>query len=350
MDWKNFYIQNPWIPTSVLMEKFGIKRYDISNWLKSNPNVRVVLNRDKWKLTENQSPDDCYLTLNQSWEYYLKEVKKLDFSNDNIVSELINLKTPKSPWSFLVDRKHLKKINEYTEWTNVYSRISFVISKIYPGEEFCKERGLLPQLFKNSGTNSKNIDVLGLLEHVYLKFYSNLTGEFTQNDVDNWKRVFIGRYNETGFFTMGFLLEHGVSSLLFDVYTKNSYTSQLCDKFIEDLGIEFENKNQGLWNSGTFRKSNLDINTTECKWCSRKPVDLHHLLPRNERPDLTYNSKNVVPLCTLVHSYITREMWDENSKSDYNQCKRKWDSLDENSKESVFDDVMNEIHDIIYMI
>ncbi len=67
-DWKNFLLKYKWMPTSQLVKRFGIQKYDIDNFRRT-PEVRSVLK--PWRISAEQSPERLREILRSAWEYYL---------------------------------------------------------------------------------------------------------------------------------------------------------------------------------------------------------------------------------------------------------------------------------------
>ena len=102
------------------------------------------------------------------------------------------------------------------------------------------------------------------------------------------------------------------------------------------------------WSSGEYRKRNPDLALNRCKYCGIQPVDLHHLLPRNEYPSLTYHPENVIPLCVQIHGLITRKKLAKEQLKKYQSAIKKWRFTKDGRKTAVFDGVMKELHQSIY--
>lgn len=79
-----------------------------------------------------------------------------------------------------------------------------------------------------------------------------------------------------------------------------------------------------------------------------EPFDLHHLLERSQYPDLMYEFANVIPLCTMVHTAITRKSFIQEIQNSYKQAQRDWLKISQVQKAGVFDEIMHRMHEEIY--
>ena len=133
-------------------------------------------------------------------------------------------------------------------------------------------------------------DAVGLVKHIYLCFL----GPSVSDDVDELKRRLVLRHRENGFITAAVLRQYGMSALHLNRHGVPELVRAVAREFADELGLETKPATQ--WNAEAFRRDNEDTDWTLCRYCGRKPVDLHHLLLRSEYPELTYDPDNVVPL------------------------------------------------------
>ena len=347
--WKDFYIAHPWVTPAILRQKYpDIKKHDIDNFIRK-PNVKEVLNKDKWRLGVEQSKPNIFEILKKAWEYYI--INELGFSlhDEKLPSKLFALTSPKPPWAFLSESKYLSKLDGYKKWTEKgFTRISFAICNIFPGKEYCHDSGIIPSLFfQTATTNSELQDIVGMVEHIYLKFYKGINSSSSSEEIENAKRIFIARHDESSFFKQDFLLSHGLSVLHFQIAPQKAIIQQLARKFRLDVGLN-DSVNTQNWSAEKFKRENPDENFSVCKYCNRSPVDLHHFLKRSQRPDLVYHPENVVPICTLVHSCISRKRLSEDINNKYAKANKDWNNAPDGKKSACFDRVMREIHELVY--
>ena len=331
----------------MLVEKFGIKKYDIDNWTR-RPEVRTMLKREKWKFSEKQSRKDAEEALKAAWKYYVLEEKGWSLKDEGIVKKLLRLKTPPSPFSFLTTSKYLSKLKGYDKWINQgLTRVAFAVYKIYPGEKFCAQRNIIPELFFQSHTkNATNQDVVRMVEHIYLYFFRKLKAD-SPEDISEAKEVFLTRHKENNFFNQRFLQGYGISANHFAKYNYKSVIEQLAYKFRKELGLLDEEETHS-WDKDKYIRQNPERNFSKCDYCGVISIDLHHLLTRKERPDLVNNPDNVVPLCKNVHDFITRNQLSDEMKALYETAEADWIKAPTGEKIAVFDEVMHKIHEAVY--
>lgn len=349
-EWKNFYICNPWANPSILIEKFGIKQYDIDNWRRANPNVKSILDRAKWKLSQSQSKEDTFSSLKFAWRYYITSELEWKLTDTDIDSNLLSLSSPKSPYAFLTDKRYLSKLDGYDLWTQQrFTAVSYAICNIYPGGDWSAERGLSAQLFTQTRNSIKDKETaLGLIEHIYLKFYKKLGKESSQKEIDDAKKIFIARHTEQGFFSNKVLQDYGFKAKYFcEGLNTRKAMKEIAYKFSKDLNLGgiAETKN---WNTEKYRLQNPERDFSKCMYCGRAPVDLHHLIARSKRPEFTYNAFNVVPLCTQAHANISRKRLSANIIRAYAEAEKSWFRSDDTKKIEQFNKVMANIHITAY--
>ena len=346
-DWKKFYRENKWAPSRLLVEKFGIKKHDIDNWIRK-PEVRLILNRRKWKPSKGQSPEDTSDTLQAAWKYYILEERGWSLENEDIVKKLLGLRTPPSPFSFLTESKYLSKLEGYEKWRRQgFTRVAYAIYNIYPGKKFCDERHIIPELFFQTHTkNSTRQDIVRVAEHIYLWFFQKLHTDRPEV-VNGAKEEFIAMHKENNFLNQRFLQEYGISANHFAKHSYVSVIEELAFNFRRDLGL-LDAQETLNWNKDKYIRQNPERDFAKCNYCTVTTVDLHHLLSRKERPDLAFNKENVVPLCTAAHTEITRNRLSDGMKILYKTAEVDWICAPSGEKIAAFDDVMQKIHEVVY--
>lgn len=342
-DWRDFLIQHPWAPRRVLIAKYGIRDYDVDNWLRGNPSARQILDSDRWHLTRDKSASRIRETMEKAWKYYIEEELGINVEAPAAVLQLIRIKTPARPFQFLVDGHYLNRLSGYTRWVaDGYTRVSFAICDIWPGRAFADKRNLLPGLFlQTKKTALGRQDAIGLVKHIYLCFLCDSVE--SSEDADYVKQRFYARYTERGFITGAQLREHGMSTLHLNSHGGiPSLLEAVAGEFAADLGLQGSAASR--WNGQAFRQSKPGINWDQCHYCGRRPVDLHHLLPRSEYPELVYDEENVVPVCVQVHAAITRQTLDDNFRQAYSRAQKAWLKASPGGRTVRFDEVMSLAH------
>ena len=338
-DWQNFLIQHPWAPRRVLRAKYGIKNHDVDNWLRGNPNARQILDPERWRLTRDKPAPRIREIMEKAWKYYIEEELGINVAAPTTVLRLIRIGTPAQPFQFLVDGHYLNRLPGYTTWiADGYTRVSFAVCNIWPGRAYVDERNLLPALFlQTKKTALGRQDAIGLVKHIYLCFLCD-----TVESSEDGKRRFYARYKEHGFITGAQLREHGMSTLHLNSHGVSSLIEAVAGEFAADLGLQGSVASH--WNGQAFRKSNPGINWDQCRYCGRRPVDLHHLLPRSEYPELAHDMENVVPVCVQAHSAITRNTLGDGFRQAYAMAQRAWLKASPGGRTVRFDEVMSLAH------
>ena len=338
-DWQDFWIQNPWAPRRVLREKYGIKPHDVDNWLRGNPYARELLDREHWKLRRDMPARQIAKIMKAGWKYYIEEECSIDVEANTSVRELIHVKTPSQSFQFLVDGHYLDRLPGYKGWiADGYTRVSFAICNIWPGRAFADKRNLLPALFLQTKQIAVDRqDAMGLVKHIYLCFMTPQRGSS-----EDAKRRFVMRYKEHGFITGVELQEHGMSSLHLNKHGVPSLLEAVAQEFAADLGLQ--KSSLSAWNGQAFRRDNAKMDWDKCRYCLRRPVDLHHLLPRSEYPDYAYDPTNVVPVCVQVHAAITRNTLGDEFQRTYLSAQRAWLKAIPSDRIAEFDKVMSFAH------
>jgi len=347
-DWKAFWIENPWLPRRIIQSRFLVKKHQIDGWF-GKPQVAQVINLAKWGLSHNQTPENLQEIFTRAWRFYLEQGLKIDLASEDAVRQLIKIKrVVNSDFSFLVNTAYVRRIPHGSAGLDKgYTAVSFGVCKLYPGDEYAETNGLIPILFLETFTKAMSeISNLGLIEHIYLKLINKVSSSTPQGQIDNAKKMFYVRHNEEGFFNFDLAVSHGLGTKMLQGDSFRGLKSQLAEKFAEDLG--YTKQVEGAWVSNRFRNSNPGMKLSTCNYCDRAPVDLHHLLPRSDYPRLMYELENVVPLCTMVHSIISRNTWSDDEKSLYGKAIRDWKTAKSGSKKDAFLDVMSILHRAVY--
>lgn len=348
-DWKTFLLKNKWVPVSILSKEFGIKNYDFTNFNKK-PAIGKMLK--PWRISVNQSPDRLNEIFKEAWKYYFLNVCNIDFdsSPEVWVPSLLsvrNVSRKKDGFSFLCDTRYFdiicpKTVVKYRE--HGFTNVALGAFKFWPGEKLLKSSGVLPYMFHQTHrAASDRISPEDMIEHVYLNFLSKRH----TSDEEFAKELLVARYDEPGFISSPELAKFGVSSVFYQKHGGlKSVLESIQNKYSIELG--FSDEIDISWSSFKFRKLFPNNNYKRCVYCNLSPVDLHHLLPRNEYPDLTYCEENIVPLCVQVHGLISRNYLNENQKGRYSKAIENWSMAAEGEKTQEFNIIMEELHEEVY--
>jgi hypothetical protein len=350
MSWKDFLIEHQWSPPRLLKEiDPEFNDYDLTNWLKKS-SVKMILNRDDWKLSANNSDaEKARRVLTAVWRYRVVHEFKIDLEKDDAVQKLISQTMSRtSPLSSFQDSRYLGQLGGvFDKWISKgYTRFSFVCFHLYPGMSWCQSHGILPYMFYQTRTSELSDDeILAMMEIIWLRHIRNLSDKSSQEDIDVQKKVFIARQGDNDLFSRKMWQMYGVSSLIANRENGiRKWEQKLARKFSFDVGLflqeETDSKN---WNASRFRKENPDIQTTRCLYTNTIPADLHHLLSRRDYPELTYHPENVVPISPALHALITRKKWSETTERDYRLAQQDWLNADDGQRINCFDKVMSTI-------
>jgi len=354
VDWKFFFIKYKWMPRKVLRKKFGIKTYDIDNFLQRPQNRQMFKG---CSISESLPPDRLQEILKDAWEYYLiKEIKlNIREGQSDWIPEILRLSNVEKKgdgFSFLVNSKYLRKAfgNSYQKFrSRGYTRIAFALFNCFPGEALLTRCGVEPFMFNQTKRIAlKHIDILSMIEHIYWNFSLNeqeskVLESSTESEIQEFmKERFISGYKTPGFLSSEFLNDYGLRPNLYKDIGLGNLKSSLKDKYKKELG-DSENLDDS-WSKEKFARLYPDIKLDRCKYCPINIIDHHHFLPRPEYPQYEYHRENVIPLCTSVHAAITRNKITKEIRAKYEEAIKHW-LKDE--KASLFDNVLKQIHEDI---
>ena len=351
-DWKVYLQKYKWMPYRRVRDRFGLKKHDIDNFLR-NPDVRKVF--DPWRISAKRSPEELRAILKNAWEYYLTRVVPIDVSGSprSWVPQLLAIKNVgKSEFSFLVGSKYLEIAcpDGLEEFKNHgYTNVALAAYEFFPGSDVLRRNAVYPYMFQQTHANALDTtDAQSMIDHVYLNFLSEGDEPNQAARIHSAKESLYMRYRESGFVTGAKLSKFGVPA---NFYSKENSLGSILEALHKKYGVElgYLPEADSSWSSAVFKKKFPERNTDACEYCALSPVDLHHLLPRKSRPDLIYDSENVVPLCVNVHQRITRGKWTDDEVQAYNKAQREWliASKDANRRQS-FKPAMKLIHSIAY--
>jgi hypothetical protein len=361
-DWKDFLLKYKWMPSRHLMDKFEIQRYDITNFTK-NPEVRAVIR--PWRISAKQSPDRLFAILTDAWEYYITQVKHIDVNDSprNWVPELIRLRSVSRKsrldeddgllsFTFLTDSRYLKTAcpAEYEQYRALgLTNICLATHEFWPGRQHLAQAGVLPFMFQETHRSAlEQYDPESMVEHVYLNFLADDNAMSSDQCLMEAKERFYARHKEQAFVTGAKLARFGVPQ---NFYQKEGGLRNILKKIAHKYALElgYLTDVDARWSSSEFRKRFPDRHVDTCEYCGLRPVDLHHLLRREDYPNLVYESDNVVPICVQVHQYITRGHWTEREAEAYEAAEKDWLRAKEHEvRRERFRDVMDAIHGKVY--
>ena len=351
-DWKDFLLRYKWMPYAHIRKHFEVKRHDLDNF-RRKPEVRAVL--DPWRISAHRSPKQLRAILKDGWRYYLTKEAPIDFdsSPSSWVPELIAIKNvSKSGFSFLTQSDYIRTAcpDAFEDFRKRgYTNVALAAFEFFPGSDLLRNNAILPYMFQQTHRDAlKTTDAQSMIEHVYLNFLAGpARPTSTEQLLDAKERLYV-RYREPGFVTGKQLSRFGVPANFFSNEGRlKSILEALHRKYGVELG--FIDEVEPAWSSATFRKQFPERSTDSCEYCGLSPVDLHHLLPRKEYPNLIYDGENVVPLCANVHQRITRGSWSNDERLAYDNASRDWLRHSERKcRRHLFKGAMESIHEETY--
>ena len=350
--WKDFLLKHKWMPTRQLVKQFGIAKYDVDNF-RCKPAVRVVL--EPWRISLKQSPERLRDIFTQAWKYYLTEIENIDLDEALRVwvPKLVSLKNVSrgTGFSFLTDSRyfHIACPQQLTEFRSKgFTNIALAVYQFWPGRDRLVRSGVLPFMFFQTHSQAlKHVDVESMIEHVYLNFMAGEGGISSPEAIFEAKERFYARHDDQGFLSTAALERFGVSyNFHKDGGGLKTVLKKLAEKYAVELGYVSDERT--TWSSAAFRKKFPERALDCCEYCGLRPVDIHHLLPREHYPNLIYEGENVVPLCVQVHKYITRKHWTAEEAKNYQNCVKEWCKAKSAGKRNIFQRIMGDIHRSIY--
>ncbi len=343
-DWKTFLLNYPWYPKRLLVAHFGIQPYDLDNWKRTHPEVRHALRNPRTNIDFAKNTADAQNALWGAWRFLFEEVLEIDSYQAENVPKILNLQgISKSVWGFLLSRDRLAKIDGYDAWISQgYTQLAFIACRIFPGEEWARKMGVLPAMFAQTSKELRKPELEEMLSHIYLKFLANLPDGATEQQVNQAKLIYCTRAGENSFLTAPMFRQYGLTSHLAKPYALKDVIEGLRHRWKVEQNLESASSHN--WSAAEFRRRYSTGKLDECRYCRRKPVDLHHLLSRDSYPELTFNMENVVPLCTLVHSAITRKALSQPSSAMIDAAEKNWKKAQPGERTASFDAAMQQIH------
>lgn len=354
LEWKDFLLKHKWMPSVQMVKKFGIAMYDINN-LQRKPAVRVVL--EPWRISLKQPSERLRAILTQAWKYYLTEIEHIDLDGPPRVwvPKLISLKNVSrggTGFGFLASSKYLEIacLEQLTEFRSKgFTNIALAVYQFWPGRNRLLRNGVLPFMFLQTHRQAlEHVDVKSMIEHVYLNFIAEEGAVSSPEALLEAKERLYVRHDEPGFLSTKMLERFGVSYNFYkDGGGLRMVLKKLAEKYAVELGYAPEENTR--WSSAEFRKMFPERALDGCEYCGLRPIDLHHLLPREQYPTLAYEAENVVPLCVQAHGYITRGHWTSEEASAYQSCVKEWFKAKPSpGLRNIFQDIMGDIHTSIY--
>lgn len=353
-EWKDFLIRHKWMPASILVSKFGIRKYDLDNF-RRKAKVRAIL--DSWRISLSQPADQLRRIFEQAWQYYLVEVESINFGAPprDWVPKLIAIKNVSrggTGFGFLTTSKYFEIIcpRVLAEFrAKGFTNVALAAYEFWPGKSFLLRHGVLPYMFHQTHRAALvHVDVESMLEHIYLNFLADDGTVNSDDELVAAKERFLARHDESGFITTDMMERFGVPYNFYkDTGGLRAAMKKIAAKYAAELG--YVDGAETRWSSGEFRKRFPERVLNTCEYCGLRPVTLHHLLPRQDYPTLLYENNNVVALWVQVHDYISRNYLASSEREQYSKAIRAWLREKEGpQRRAVFRQVMGSLHATIY--
>jgi len=348
-DWKTFLLRHKWIPVSFLREKYALRRHDVDNF-RRKPGVKQLL--QPWRIRLDQEPEQLRRIFLDAWQFYIEQISGLhiDPSTTEWITRLVSLRSiSRDPngMGFLANSRYYEimcpeALSDFRK--HGYTNTALGTHLFWPGADLLKRCSVLPFMFQQTHKATLEfVNVDDMIEHVYLSFVA----PSERGNPDFAKEVFLARSNETGFLTAETLAAYGVP---YNFYSDDgglrNVLDRICEKYRQDLGLA--DPTDTAWSTSRFRKLHPRSEIDRCRYCGLCPVDLHHLLPRSDYPDLTFHEENVVPLCIQIHGLITRNQLNRTLAGMYASATKKWHRARDGQRATAFDEVMRQVHRHVY--
>ncbi len=344
-NWKDFLIKYPWAPPRFLKDLFpDFKDYDLANWRKKKQ-VQAVVDLEKWKLNkEGMSAEKTVRILRAIWKYRIEQEFSINLDSKDAVVKLISVSLPREhALHSFISGVYLKQTGfQWDQWNaRGYTAFAFICFHIYPGKDWCKNKGVLPSMFFQTRTNDlSDEEILAVMENIWLRHLHGLDNHSSFDDVVYAKKRFFARYEDQDLNKDW--SSYGISSRIAQRKKGMKYWEKnLAKKFGRDLGLIEEDLEESLrWSAIRYRNENPSRELDRCLYTDTIPVDLHHLLSRSKYPDYIYHPENIVPLNPSLHAFITREKWSKEAEKMYLEACDVWERATDGNKISAFDKVM----------
>ena len=348
-DWKTFWFENKWATSSFLIKKFGIQRYDWSNYFRDDlrPGLKKLRDEHSYK-RQDIKPEELFDIFADVWAFYWEEETKEDLPVDaeDFVKFCLSFRLSKikgSNVSFLIDPRYVRRLPDFKDWEdNGYTYLSYFFLNFEPTASRLNDAKIAPEMFQNTTMSHLNINqAVDFLSNLYLFHFIDLSKAATDRKLKAAKEQFYFRYNETGFFHLKEARKLGFSTTIPFSYIE--VKTRLRSNYAIELGLE--SAESATWSKQKYLSLHPKFDGNNCLFCDAPNPDFHHLLQRAIYPELTYHPENLVPLCSTSHNAITRNK-DPILTSTYRQCIEHWKAAPEGSKAEVFYDLLGRFHDL----
>ena len=277
-DWKNFLLKHKWMPTSILVEKFKIQKYDLDNFRRKTA-VNNILS--PWHIKLTQPKERLNEIFKAAWEYYLTNVEKIDFNENpkTWVAQIISLKNISrngSGFGFLTDSRYLEiacpeMLSEFRE--KGFTNIALCLFQFWPGKELLIKNGVLPFMFLQTHRRAlQHLDVESMVEHIYLNFIVEEDIAFSNENLIAAKERLFARHDESSFANKADFDKFGLPYNFYkDAGGLKKVLKDLAEKYALELGY-YKDDIRG-WSTSEFKKLFPQRKLDQCEYCGMQPVN-----------------------------------------------------------------------------
>ena len=177
-DWKDFWFENKWASSSLLIKKFNIKRYDYENFFKNKPDLRKIRDQNFYK-NPSLAGDELLKIYDNAWTYYWDtcadaiNTKSNSFVSDCIKFKGTNLRDSDIGW--MLNNRLLVRLPEWDAWkAKGFTTMAYFFMKLGKYSSALKEYNVIPDMFHSTASRKTFQEAVDFCEHLYLYHYKEI--------------------------------------------------------------------------------------------------------------------------------------------------------------------------------
>ena len=349
-----FIKDNPWAISNDSLPKLIFQSWDKPTF-KANVNAKKAmqqldintdLNHSEWKPQSGKNNTEIirgYIT------FLVKDYLGIDinhvtakdflnyFNNHGILEDAGHEK-----W---MDRYYLhvnKNIDPPFDKTKEFTKLSHCLFSYFPGKDWLIEKDIDPLMF-NQAVRNIAIDedrAVSLLEKLYISHLDierfvgipRISPDFV---IEAKKTLILNPDIYTKKLANNIISTRVFQKLYSDGISFEDLIHKLTHKFKDDDGVDLTSMPNSSWSPAKFKRDNPDNFYSYCIMNKLACPQLHHLVPRAEYPQYSYEKSNVIPINASFHRFIERKCIRNHYKIAYGKAIKEWLHRHERGESSI---------------